>query len=78
MHLIIERILILVFKLGKKNVYDRFQKLELKYIQLVGNLDVYYKNTNEINAVESLLEDYDNIVSISSPDHIKLVNQISL
>ena len=33
---------------------------------------MYYKNTNEINAVESLLEDYDNIVAISSPDTYKI------
>ena len=57
---------------AKKNVYDRFQKLGVKVYQLVGNHDVYYKNTNEINAVESLLEDYDNIVSISSPDSYKI------
>ena len=53
---------------AKKNVYDRFQKMGIKIYQLVGNHDVYYKNTNEINAVDSLLEDYDNIVAISSPD----------
>ncbi len=57
---------------AKKNVYDRFQKMGIKIYQLVGNHDVYYKNTNEINAVESLLEDYDNIVSISSPDSYKI------
>ena len=30
--------------------------------------DAYYKDTNEINTVESLLKEYDNIVSISSPE----------
>ena len=57
---------------ARKNVYDRFQKMGIKIYQLVGNHDVYYKNTNEINAVDSLLEDYDNIVSISSPDSYQI------
>ena len=57
---------------AKKNVYDRFKKLGVKVYQLVGNHDVYYKNTNEINSIESLLEDYDNIVAISSPDSYKI------
>ncbi len=57
---------------ARKNVYDKFKKLGVKVYQLVGNHDVYYKNTNEINSIESLLEDYDNIVPISSPDSYKI------
>ena len=57
---------------ARKNVYDNFKKLGVKVYQLVGNHDVYYKNTNEINSIESLLEDYDNIVPISSPDSYKI------
>jgi len=33
---------------ARKNVYDKFKKLGVKVYQLVGNHDVYYKNTNEI------------------------------
>ena len=29
---------------------------------MVGNHDAYYKNTNDVNAVELLLEEYDNII----------------
>ena len=52
---------------AKENVYDRFKKLGVKVWQLVGNHDVYYKNTNEINSIESLLSTYDNLIPISSP-----------
>lgn len=52
---------------AKDNVYDKFKNLGVKVWQLVGNHDVYYKNTNRINSIDSLLEHYDNIVPISSP-----------
>ena len=57
---------------AKKNVYDRFQKMGIKIYQLVGNHDVYYKNTNEVNAVDSLLESYDNINRYSSPTEVSI------
>ena len=52
---------------AKDNVYDKFKNLGVKVWQLVGNHDVYYRNTNEINSIDSLLEHYDNIVPISKP-----------
>jgi len=53
---------------AKEHVYDKFEKLGVRVWQLVGNHDVYYKNTNKINSIDSLLEHYDNIVPISKPD----------
>ncbi|MAR97410.1 MAG: recombinase [Candidatus Marinimicrobia bacterium] len=50
---------------AKKNFYNRLNKMNVKLWQLVGNHDAYYKNSNEINAIESLLEDYSNIVPIT-------------
>ena len=38
---------------ARKNVYYKFKKLGVKVYQLVGNHDVYYKKTNEINSIES-------------------------
>ena len=35
--------------------------------QLVGNHDAYYKNTNEVNSIDSLLSEYDNVIPISGP-----------
>jgi DNA repair exonuclease SbcCD nuclease subunit len=52
---------------AKENVYDRFRDLGITVHQIVGNHDAYYKNTNEVNSIESLLREYDNIVPISSP-----------
>jgi predicted MPP superfamily phosphohydrolase len=48
-------------------LYDRFRDLGIQVYQIVGNHDAYYKNTNEVNSIESLLKEYDNIVPISSP-----------
>ena len=52
---------------AKENVYDKFRDLGITVYQIVGNHDAYYKNTNEVNSIESLLREYDNIVPISSP-----------
>lgn len=52
---------------AKTNVYDRFQKLGIKVYNIVGNHDAYYKNSNEVNAIDSLLQQYDNVIPISSP-----------
>ena len=52
---------------AKEHVYDRFKNLGVKVWQLVGNHDVYYKNTNKINSVDSLLRSYDNLIPISKP-----------
>ena len=52
---------------AKEHVYNKFKNLGVKVWQLVGNHDVYYKNTNKINSVDALLRSYDNIVPISKP-----------
>ena len=41
--------------------------------QIVGNHDAYYKNTIDINAVDGLLESYDNVViRVSEPQVYKI------
>lgn len=52
---------------AKENVYDKFKDLGIKVYNVVGNHDVYYKNTNKINSVDLLLSEYKNVISISSP-----------
>jgi DNA repair exonuclease SbcCD nuclease subunit len=52
-----------------------FDKLYAKGIQvhmLAGNHDTYFKNTNEVNSVDLLLQEYSNINVISSPQTIHL------
>ena len=61
---------------AKEHVYDKFEKLGVKVWQLVGNHDVYYKNTNKINSIDSLLEHYDNITPISSPEYFHCIPMI--
>ena len=46
---------------AKKNYYDRLKKMGITVHTIVGNHTAYYKNTNEINAVDLLLREYDNV-----------------
>ena len=57
---------------AKENVYDKFKRLKTKVYTIVGNHDAYYKNTNEVNAIDSLLTSYDNIVRFSRPSYIDI------
>ena len=54
-------------KWAKKNVYDQFLNLGIKVYSIVGNHDIYYKNTNEVNSIDGLLQEYSNVIKISSP-----------
>lgn len=51
-----------------------FEELNQKYTSwlLVGNHDVYYKNTNEVNSLELLLGEYHNINFVNAPTNIQL------
>jgi len=60
------------FDWAKKNVYDVFEKLDIKVYSIVGNHDTYYKNTNEVNSIDILLDEYKNIVKISSPKEVTI------
>ena len=53
---------------AKTNVYDQFEKLGITVYNIVGNHDAYYKNSNEVNAVDGLLRQYDNVIPISRPE----------
>lgn len=57
---------------AKKNVYDVFKKLNIEVYSIVGNHDTYYKNTNEVNSIDILLDEYENIVKISSPKEVTI------
>jgi len=54
-----------------------FDKLYAKGIQvhmLAGNHDTYFKNTNDVNSVDLLLQEYNNINVISKPTVINVKN----
>ena len=57
---------------AKEHVYDKFKKLKINVHTIVGNHDVYYKNTNEVNAVDSLLASYDNIIRYTSATEVDI------
>ena len=57
---------------AKEHVYDKFKKLKTTVHTIVGNHDVYYKNTNEVNAVDSLLSSYNNIVRYVGPTDVDI------
>ena len=46
---------------AKDNYFDRLKDMGITVHTVVGNHDIYYKNTNDINAIDLLLREYDNI-----------------
>ena len=46
----------------------------IEVYMLAGNHDTYFKNTNEVNSVDLLLQEYTNITVIDSPKTISLEN----
>lgn len=59
-------------KRTKSMFFDKLRERDIEVIMLAGNHDTYFKNTNEINSVDLLLQEYDNITVIDSPQTIHL------
>ena len=57
---------------SKVNYFDRLEKLGCTVHTIVGNHTAYYKNTNEVNAIDLLLREYDNINIYSEAIEIKV------
>jgi UDP-2,3-diacylglucosamine pyrophosphatase LpxH len=57
---------------AKNNYYDRLQQMGVTVHTIVGNHTAYYKNTNEVNAVDLLLREYDNVTVYSNPTEVML------
>ena len=57
---------------AKDNYYDKLKEYTIHTI--VGNHTAYYKNTNDINAVDLLLREYDNVKIYSEATDIKIDN----
>lgn len=45
---------------SKKFFFDELKKRNIEYHAVVGNHSVYFTNTNEVNSMELLLQEYDN------------------
>jgi len=65
-------------KWAKENIYDRFRDLGITVYSIVGNHDAYYKNTNEVNSIDTLLQEYNNIVKVSSPKEFNICGMRSV
>ena len=48
-------------KWAKKNYFDRLKEMGITVHTIVGNHTAYYKNTNDVNAIDLLLREYDNV-----------------
>ena len=59
---------------AKDHYYDTLETMKVKVHTIVGNHTAYYKNTNEVNAVDLLLREYDNVTVYSEPTEVKLGN----
>ena len=60
---------------AKNNYYDRLQDMSIRVHTIVGNHTAYYKNTNEVNAVDLLLREYDNVIVYSETTEVKIDNR---
>jgi DNA repair exonuclease SbcCD nuclease subunit len=59
-------------KRTKEMFFNELAKRNIKVFMLAGNHDTYFKNTNEVNSVDLLLQEYDNITVIDTPQTIHL------
>jgi hypothetical protein len=57
---------------AKDNYYDRLGILGIKVHTIVGNHTAYYKNTNEVNAVDLLLREYHNVEVYSKATEVEI------
>ena len=57
---------------AKDHYFDKLKELGCTVHTIVGNHTAYYKNTNDINAIDLLLREYDNIPIYSETTSIMI------
>ena len=55
------------YKRAREMFFDKLWAKDIQVLMLAGNHDTYFKNTNEVNSVDLLLQEYTNIEVISEP-----------
>jgi hypothetical protein len=55
----------------RENYFDVLQKMGVELHMIIGNHDTYYKNTNDINSPDLLLNTYSNIIVYNKPATVK-------
>ena len=61
-------------KWSKDNYFGRLDQMGIELHTIVGNHTAYYKNTNDVNAISLLLNEYDNISVYPEATEIKIDN----
>ena len=56
----------------KVNYFDKLQEMGITVHSVIGNHDIYYKDTNGVNSVDLLLREYSNIIVYSEPTEINI------
>ena len=59
---------------SKTMFFDRLQEKNIKVYMLAGNHDTFFKNTNEVNSPNLLLDSYANIEVIDKPTTITIID----
>jgi hypothetical protein len=57
---------------AKDNYFDRLESMGITLHSIVGNHTAYYKNTNDVNAVDLLLREYNNVKTYSEVTSIEV------
>ena len=57
---------------AKENYFNRLRDMGVTLHTIIGNHDIYYKNTNTVNSVNLLLKEYDNVKIYSEVEEVKL------
>ena len=57
---------------AKDNYFDKLESMGITLHSIVGNHTAYYKNTNDVNAVDLLLREYDNVKTYSEVTSIEI------
>jgi DNA repair exonuclease SbcCD nuclease subunit len=60
------------YKRTKEMFFDKLFNAGITVYMLAGNHDTYFKNTNEVNSIRLLLQQYNNITVIDKPSHLFL------
>ena len=63
---------------AKKMFFDPLAANKINVYMLVGNHDTYYKNTNSVHSPVLLLDDYDNILTISEPQTLTIAGKYDI
>ena len=57
---------------AKDNYFDKLESMGITLHSIVGNHTAYYKNTNDVSAVDLLLREYDNVKTYSEVSSIEI------